>query len=400
MSKKNHNKVQQLVAAHQTGYALDRAFYFDQQVYQTELKQLFFKHWLYAGHSVQLAKPGDYFTFEIERESIIICRTKRGEIKAFMNVCRHRGSRICLSRQGSESSFVCPYHAWHYNLDGELIAARNMSEDFVVQDYNLRQVKLAVLGGLIFVSLADSPLGLESINNNLSAVFALYGFEQMKLAYKQRYVIPANWKLAVENYQECYHCGPAHPEFAKLHAMAKSPQQFLAKKQAYWQAHCTQPKFQSFDYYFNLAEAGQEGFQYDHNPLNKGVLTGSQDGQAVAPLLGELTDYSGGASELMIGPLSYFLIYDDHLVAYQFLPSAVDECVCEVSWLVNGNAVEGQDYQQTSLTWLWHTTTEADKRIITHNQQGVASQFYQPGPLSPMEGFQQQFLAWYLAALN
>ncbi|MGS2719606.1 aromatic ring-hydroxylating oxygenase subunit alpha [Paraglaciecola aestuariivivens] len=393
-------KIQQLVAKHKPGYALARDFYHDSDLYQAELKKLFFKHWLYAGHVSQIPQVGDYFTFELDNESVLITRSAENQIKAFLNVCRHRGSRICLNRSGSKKHFVCPYHAWHYKLDGSLIAARNMPDDFEVGEFNLHEVNLTLIGGLIFISLAVKPLGLDAIHKKLGGILDLYGFETMKLAHKQVYPMAANWKLAVENYQECYHCGPAHPEFAKLHAMAKSPRHFSRVKQQYWDKHPNDPKFQQHDYYFAKAASGQEGFQYDHNPLNNKMLTGSVDGQAVAPLLGKLKRYTGGASELMLGPLSYFLIYDDYMVAYQFLPCSVNSCVCEVSWFVKDSAVQGRDYQLEALTWLWDQTTEADKSIIMNNKLGVDSHFYQPGPLSQMESFQQGFLNWYLLALN
>ena len=152
--------------------------------------------------------------------------------------------------------------------------------------------------------------------------------------------------------------------------------------------------------YFDLAEKGQEGYQYDRNPLLRGALSGSLGGKPVAPLLGSLKEYDGGASELMIGPLSYFLIYDDHMLGYRFLPVSADECICDVYWFVNESAVEGKDYQLDQLTWLWDVTTQADKTIIMNNQKGVDSRFYQPGRLSEMESFQQSFLTWYLQTLN
>ena len=152
-------------------------------------------------------------------------------------------------------------------------------------------------------------------------------------------------------------------------------------------------------YNYDLAEEGQEGYQYARNPLLRNALSGSLGGKSVAPLLGSLQSYDGGASELMIGPLSYFLIYDDHMVSYRFLPVSVHECICDVTWFVNESAVQGEDYQLETLTWLWDVTTKADKTIIMNNQKGVNSRFYQPGRLSEMESFQQSFLNWYLRTL-
>lgn len=400
MAHSQSDKIKQLVDTQPQGYSLAQAFYKDPDVYQAEIKNIFLEHWLYAGHVSQIPSAGDYFTVEFDTESVIVLRTHSGEVKAHMNVCRHRGSRICLKQSGSQKSLTCPYHAWSYNLDGELISTRNMPDDFERSENSLHKVKVALLGGLIFVCLSENPPSLFSLRKDLEPTFALFGMNSMQLAQQKSYSIPANWKLAVENYQECYHCAPCHPEFAQIHAMAKSPKVFQIAKENFSQANQNSPKFITLNRYFDLAEKGQEGYQYDRNPLLRDAKSGSVGGHPVAPLLGTLKDYDGGASELMIGPLSYFLIYDDHMLAYRFLPVSVDECICDVSWFVNESAVQGKDYQLEQLTWLWDVTTQADKTIIKNNQKGVDSRFYQPGRLSEMESFQQSFLNWYMQTLG
>jgi len=394
------DKIKQLVATQQSGCSLAQAFYTDLNLYQAEIKNIFLKHWLFAGHVSQIPSVGDYFTFEFDTESVIVLRTSAGEIKAHMNVCRHRGSKICLEQSGSQKSLTCPYHAWSYNLDGELISARNMPDDFKLSQNGLHKVKVELLDGLIFICLSEDPPSLACVRQDLKPIFELFGMQTMKLAEQKSYRIPANWKLAVENYQECYHCAPSHPEFAQIHAMAKSPKVFQTAKENFSQANQGNPKFKALNCYFDLAEEGQEGYQYDRNPLLGHALSGSVGGKPVAPLLGSLKRYDGGASEMMIGPLSYFLIYDDHMLGYRFLPVSADECICDVFWFVNESAVKGEDYQLDQLTWLWDVTTQADKTIIMNNQKGINSRFYQPGRLSDMERFQQSFLNWYLQNLG
>ena len=395
----NSDKIKHLVAAQKKELSLAQDFYKDIDVYQAEINNIFMKHWLFAGHVSQIPNVGDYFTFEFDTESVIILRSTLGEVKAHMNVCRHRGSKICLEQSGTQKSLTCPYHAWSYNLDGELITARNMPDDFELSENGLHRVNVELLGGLIFVCLSETAPSLVSLRQDLNQTFNLFGMNNMKLAEHKSYRIPANWKLAVENYQECYHCAPSHQEFAQIHAMAKSPKLFQKAKEHFSQANLGNPKFIELNRYFDLAEEGQEGYQYDRNPLLRNALSGSLGGKPVAPLLGTLQGYDGGASELMIGPLSYFLIYDDHMLGYRFLPISADECICDVFWFVNESAVQGQDYQLEQLTWLWDVTTQADKTIIKNNQKGVNSRFYQPGRLSEMESFQQSFLNWYLQIL-
>ena len=101
----------------------------------------------------------------------------------------------------------------------------------------------------------------------------------------------------------------------------------------------------------------------------------------------------------MLGPVSFFLLYDDHIIAYRFLPKSIDECRCEIFWLVHEEAVEGEHYDIDNLTWLWDVTIKADKKIIVDNQLGVNSEFYQPGLLSKMESFELSFLDWYIKTM-
>ena len=131
-----------------------------------------------------------------------------------------------------------------------------------------------------------------------------------------------------------------------------------------------------------------------------GHVTGSKDGKPVAPLLGDIKDYDGGTTDFQVGPLNYALAYCDHIVMYCFTPVSQLESECKVSWLVNGDAEEGKDYDRDNLTWLWDVTTIADQHIIERNQEGVNSHFYTPGPFSEMETRSIRLLDWYLGTLE
>jgi len=403
--KQAHKPLEDLLKDYRHGWSLEQGFYKNPEVYRAEQERIFRKHWIFAGHTSQIPNVGDYFLLEIDAESIIVVRSNSGDVKAHMNVCRHRGSHICLEKHGTAKALVCPYHAWTYDLDGRLTGARQMAADFDKSEHGLHSAHVALVGGLIFISMADEPLSLTPMYEGLGDVFKLFGFDNMKLAHHQSYAIDANWKLAVENYQECYHCAPSHPEFAQIHAMAGSPAKFAANKERYIasldaDAAETKTKLKELNGYFDLAEPGIEGFQYGRNPLYEGALTGSVDAQPVAPLLGKLSGYDGGASEFMLGPLSFFLIYDDHMLGYRFTPTGQDKCVGDLYWFVHADAEEGKDYDKAALTWLWDVTIKADEDIIVNNQKGVNSHVYAPGRLSEMEYFEQHFLNWYLKAMG
>ena len=132
----------------------------------------------------------------------------------------------------------------------------------------------------------------------------------------------------------------------------------------------------------------------------RGHITGSEDGQSVAPLLGEIKGYDGGTSDFQVGPVTFALAYCDYVVIYRFTPISKDASECDITWLVRGDAEEGKDYDVERLIWLWDVTTTADKRIIENNAKGVNSRFYTPGPLSLMEEFTWEYMSWYLQAIK
>jgi Rieske 2Fe-2S family protein len=149
-------------------------------------------------------------------------------------------------------------------------------------------------------------------------------------------------------------------------------------------------------------DAGGVGIErsFERYPLLRGHLTGSRDGQPLAPLLGTLRGFDGGATDLHLGPVTFGLAYCDHVVLYRFTPRAQHATDCEITWLVHEDAEEGKDYSVAELTWLWDVTTIADKMIIERNQAGVDSRFYAPGPLSQMEDFTRSFIHWYVDTMR
>ena len=390
-----------LIQARKPGYSLEQAFYKNEDIYRVEMDKILMRNWIFVGHESQWPKPGDFELFELDSESVIIIRGREGALHAFLSVCRHRGSHICLQAKGSVKRLTCPYHAWSYSIDGDLISARLMADDFDKSKFGLHQIHIESLGGLVFVCFADHPPSLNGAQRDLADVFDMFGMENLKLAAKRQYLIEANWKLTVENYQECYHCAPSHPEYAAQHTLKVPPAEYDQ-----YQTHMLEKlevcglKNIEFDYHDDLARPGESGYHYGRYALFEGIKTGSKTGEPVAPLLGQLKDYDSGASDLMVGPFSYFLIYSDHMVGYRFLPINKDQSYCDVFWYVRGDAVEGQDYNVDDVTWLWHVTTLADEEIIVNNQKGVNSRYYQPGPFSEMEDMTDRFVRWYLDQMS
>jgi Rieske 2Fe-2S family protein len=148
------------------------------------------------------------------------------------------------------------------------------------------------------------------------------------------------------------------------------------------------------------APPGEMGYGYSRTAMFDGYVSGSRDGKPLAPLLGDLTDYDGGASDFVFGAFSFLLTYSDHVVAYVFTPVDMRNCRCDIYWLVRGDAEEGRDYDVDELTWLWDITTESDKTIIVNNWKGVQSRYYRPGPFSSMENAERTWTEWILQELQ
>lgn len=378
--------LQELINSRREGHALPRAFYTSTALYQHELERVWGEQWISVGHRNQIKKPGDYFLFEFGCESVIVVRDNDDSIKAHLNVCRHRGSRVCLQSSGHTRSFTCPYHAWTYGIDGALRSGRYMPEGFDVAQHNLRPVQILDFQGLLFICLSDNPPELPDAINRMVPLTNPFELEKMKVAADASYPVPANWKLALENYLECYHCAPSHTDYSKSHSL-KDPDSMTTELVESMEKKSIAAGLPTGEHYWPADESAGLGtdLYYRRYPLYTGYETGSRDGKPVAPLLGKLSSFDGGATDISIGPLNHFLIYSDHLVSYRFIPRSLQTTDIQVVWMVHEDAVEDKDYSLNNLTWLWDVTSKDDERIIRHNQAGVNSQHYEAGPLSTME---------------
>ena len=361
------------------------------------------RHWFCVGHLSSIAESGDFLVVELGSESVIIVRTPSGEVRALLNVCRHRGSRLCSGRRGTlgAARITCPYHAWTYDLDGHLIAARQMPESFRRSEHTLKSLPVRIMQGLIFTTFAANPLELAAAEDALAQSAGLHGWADAKVAHREFYSIKANWKLAVENYMECYHCTPAHPEFARRHVYARPAELSEALELAGAQrAHAAGIAVADVDLYGCGAPAGQESVAVMRSALHEGFDSASSDGRLVSRLMGAFSASDRNSTYFDIGPLSDFLAYPDHGVIYRFIPKSVDRTEMEVIWLVNKEAVEGVDYEVERLTWLWKMTSAEDQTIVEMNQAGVNSRYFEPGPYSRQEAYASRFVDWYLAELS
>ena len=202
------------------GATLPASWYSDAEVLRLEHERIFRRAWQYAGPAELAGEPGSFFTCRVGTTPIVVVRDRGGELRAFVNVCRHRGHEVARGC-GRRETLQCPYHAWTYDLDGSLRAApRSEREpDFEPDDLGLRPALVDTWGPLVFVNPDTAALPLRDVLGELPREAAARGVVPTGLEYRGRsreQVIDANWKIVVENFLECYHCPVAHKSFSKL----------------------------------------------------------------------------------------------------------------------------------------------------------------------------------------
>lgn len=202
------------------GYTLPATWYIDPSFLAAEKERIFARCWQYAGLIEQARHPGDYFTYRAGDVPIIVLRGEDGELKAFINVCRHRGSELVVDDSGCRKSLQCHYHAWTYNLDGTLRAApgSKLEPDFDLRDFRLDAAQVDTWGPFIFVNPDREAPPLASVLGDLPEQVAATGIrlDAIRRRVRSEYDVAANWKIVVDNYLECYHCPVAHPSFSAL----------------------------------------------------------------------------------------------------------------------------------------------------------------------------------------
>ena len=205
--------IARLIANRRPGYSLPAPFYVSPEVFARDVRLIFGRHWIFVGVEPEIAEPGDYITVEIGNDSILIVRDDDMQVRAFHNVCRHRGARLCNTDKGSLGNIVCPYHSWTYNLNGDLMFAEHMGDQFDRCKHSLKAVHVQNLAGLIFICLADAPPATSPCcAPRWNLIFCRTISPACKVAASIDLIEEGNWKLTMENNRECYHCVANHPE--------------------------------------------------------------------------------------------------------------------------------------------------------------------------------------------
>ncbi len=403
--------VEQLLAERRAGHALPAAFHLDPGIFALELERVWGRSWLFACHSCELPEAGDWITVEVGSDPIAVVRQEDGGLRAFHDVCRHRGARVCGAPSGHARRLVCPYHQWSYDLAGQLRACGGMDRAGLVDrdSLSLAPVHVEEVGGLVFVNLSDEPEPFDAARAAFAEALAPHGFERARVAVTREYDVAAGWKLILENNRECWHCHVGHPEYRRANfdtadgADAATRELIARRTQDAVSGLARSGAVLEIDH----AEAGLAAFptpgrwwSATRTPLAPGFVTESLDGRQVAPLMGDFTTPDVGTLRLRMVPGFWCHASGDHAVSTRVLPVSAERSQVRVQWLVDAAAVEDVDYDVARLLPFWERTSEQDWGLCARNQVGLRSSAYRPGPLSPEhEGNVLAFHDWYCELL-
>ena len=359
---------------------LSRAFYTSDAWFRKDIERVFRRRWLFVCHMSEIPNTGDYTTYEIGEDSIVVARDREGSFNAFHNVCRHRGVRLCDAGRGNANAFVCPFHAWTYNLDGSLRGAPHMP-GLDKSAFGAKKVWCEVWNGLIFINLsAERP---KTVAEYLSGTdFAGHRLDNAKVIEARDYRTRANWKLNAETYQECYHCAVVHGNSLAKILIATTNHDAYADEPA----QGSDPG--EFLIYSDDLRDGA---------FAPGVQTETRDGQYVTRRL--LGDGPNPQPPKLVSWFPGFSLaaFPDFAFVIDWVPVSATETVFRTRWLVHAEAVEGVDYDRAEVVDLANTFNLEDKVIVERNQAGINSPSYEPGPYQiPLENDTRKFIRHYL----
>ena len=398
----NTTSTASLIAERIPGFSLPRDLYCGQQAFQDDLEQIWYREWLFALPSCEIPKTGNFVTLNVGAYPVIVVRSGDGRVRAFHNVCRHRGQRLCAKTNGSNPKLVCPYHQWTYDLDGKLLYARDMGEDFDASKYGLKPVHCIDLGGMVFICLAQIPPAINELAANLTRFVQPSGIADSKVAFSSTIIEKGNWKLVMENNRECYHCGGSHPSLCRTYSddplmtVMEGPNSASPEILDLW-ARCDAANLPS-----RFTNAPDMQWRMARVPLMDNQESFTMSGKAaVSRRMGTIPWNDAGSLMFYHFPSSWNHFLPDHAIVFRILPISPTETEVTTKWLVHKDAVEGVDYDLQKLTEVWLATNDEDRQVVEENQKGILSPAYQPGPYSPtQEAGVIHLIDWYCGLMS
>lgn len=351
--------------------SLPSSYYLSDEIFHLEKERIFFREWFCAGREEQLPRSGDFLVLDVLGESILVVRTRQGELRAHYNVCRHRGARLCESTADEISAtggvtpagtIRCPYHLWTYALSGELLSAPHLreSDGFTKADFSLYPVGLETWGGFFFLNLSPDLARTEgrSLLSQLGPIperVERYPLSELRSARRITYEVAANWKVIAENYNECYHCAGVHPELCEV-----------------------VPAFR---------ENGGAHLDWERGIGHReGAFTFTRSGttnRRPFPSLNE--DEQTRHKGELIYPNFLLSLSPEHAAAFYLYPQTPQHTRVICDFLFHPQAIAQPDFDPSDAVEFWDLINRQDWAICQRVQEGMRCRVHQFGYYAPME---------------
>ena len=358
--------------------SLAGADYTSEAVYAEERERMWFDRWICIGRAEEVPEPGDYLVRDLAGESIIVTRNRSGEIRAFYNVCAHRGTKLLDDSPACghvSKVFKCPYHSWSYDLDGRLVGTPNVDEDegFDRSLYPLHGIAAEAYAGFLFVNLSESrtPLfdalaGVESITN-----FERYRMDELRVGRRLVYEVAANWKIIVENFNECLHCPTIHPELVSVIPM------------------------------FRFGEVWDDKTKDSGNPMFDGASSFTPTGSSTLPPFPDLLPedrcmYYG----VFQYPNLLLNLHPDSAMYYILYPKGPSHTTVVSEYLFRPDTIAAPDFAPEPTIELWDLISKQDWEVCARAQTGVTSRAFRQGVYPRKDRFLFEFNERYRAEMG
>lgn len=363
--------------AHIHATNLPRPYFTDENWHRQELDRIFYSTWLNVARTEDVPAPGYLITREGGAESIVIARGNDDRLRAFYNVCRHRGSRLVEETSCQRRAIKCPYHSWSYGLDGTLLAAPHCEglREFEKRANSLHPVELDTWAGFVFVRLDKGvkPHGLDEHLGGLIERHARMPLSGLRRAGSKSYDVAANWKIICENFCECYHCPSIHPELSRITFYRDSDN----------------------DAWFN-GDSSRGTFSGGWMGLSEGCKSMTLTGQTSRPYLqGTPVGDERRIYYYLVFPNFFFSRHPDYLMAHTVWPlgPARSRVVCE--WFVESATLGNGAADHADAIGIWDIINRQDWHVCELTQHGVESRAFQPGRYSEIESMVHDFDQYY-----